>query len=53
MLKNVCNDLKTSGLAGQSFEIVRLYRKYGFIEGDAFDSYEKSPFNQFLHLAPV
>ena len=29
---------------------VTLYRKYGFTEGGAFDGYEKSPFNQFLHL---
>jgi putative acetyltransferase len=29
---------------------LKLYRKYGFIEGEAFGGYEKSPFNQFLHL---
>jgi putative acetyltransferase len=37
--------------SGAAFEpALKLYRKYGFIEGVAFDSYEKSPFNQFLHL---
>ena len=37
--------------SGPAFEpALELYRKYGFIEGGAFDRYEKSPFNQFLHL---
>jgi len=37
--------------SGPAFEpAVTLYRKYGFTEGGAFDGYEKSPFNQFLHL---
>jgi putative acetyltransferase len=37
--------------SGPAFEpAIRLYRKYGFTEGGAFDGYEKSPFNQFLHL---
>jgi putative acetyltransferase len=37
--------------SGPAFEpAIKLYRKYGFIEGGAFDGYEKSPFNQFLHL---
>lgn len=37
--------------SGPVFEpAVTLYRKYGFTEGGAFDGYEKSPFNQFLHL---
>ena len=37
--------------SGAAFEpAVNLYRKYGFIEGGAFDRYQKSPFNQFLHL---
>src|SRR5262245_55780841 len=35
--------------SGPAFEpALELYRKYGFIEGGAFDGYEKSPFNQFL-----
>jgi len=37
--------------SGPAFEpALTLYRKYGFIEGGAFGGYEKSPFNQFLHL---
>jgi len=28
-----------------------LYRKYGFVDGDAFGNYQTSSFNQFLHLA--
>jgi putative acetyltransferase len=27
-----------------------LYRKHGFTDGGAFGGYEKSPYNQFLHL---
>ena len=37
--------------SGLAFEpALKLYRKYGFTEGGAFAAYEKSPFNQFLHL---
>jgi putative acetyltransferase len=37
--------------SGPAFEpALTLYRKYGFTEGEAFSDYEKSPFNQFLHL---
>jgi putative acetyltransferase len=37
--------------AGPAFDpALNLYRKYGFTEGGAFDGYEKSPFNQLLHL---
>ena len=37
--------------SGPAFEpALELYRKYGFTDGGAFGSYEKSPFNQFLHL---
>ena len=37
--------------SGPAFEpALTLYRKYGFSEGGAFGGYEKSPFNQFLHL---
>ena len=40
--------------SGPAFEpAITLYRKYGFTEGGAFDGYEKSPFNQFLHLELV
>jgi putative acetyltransferase len=44
-----CLSLETG--SGQAFEAaLKLYRKYGFTEGRAFGDYEKSPFNQFLHL---
>ena len=37
--------------SGPAFEAaLELYRKHGFTEGGAFGGYEKSPFNQFLHL---
>jgi len=37
--------------AGPAFEsALALYRKRGFTSGEAFGAYEKSPFNQFLHL---
>ena len=38
--------------SGAAFEpALGLYRKRGFTNGGAFGEYEKSPFNQFLHLA--
>jgi putative acetyltransferase len=37
--------------SGPAFEpAVALYRTYGFTDGEAFGGYEKSAFNQFLHL---
>jgi GrpB-like predicted nucleotidyltransferase (UPF0157 family)/GNAT superfamily N-acetyltransferase len=37
--------------SGPAFEpALGLYRKYGFVEGEPFSCYEKSSFNQFLHL---
>ena len=37
--------------SGPAFEpAIELYRKYGFTDGEAFGEYQKSPFNQFLHL---
>jgi len=37
--------------SGESFEpAIALYKRYGFINGDSFGLYEKSEFNQFLHL---
>jgi len=37
--------------SGPAFEpALELYRKYGLTDGGAFGDYEKSPFNQFLHL---
>src|SRR5262249_32049321 len=41
--------LETGG--GPGFEpALKLYRGRGFTEGGAFADYEKSAFNQFLHL---
>ena len=38
--------------SGSSFDpALSLYRKRGFINGDAFGDYTNSEFNQFLHLA--
>ena len=37
--------------SGPAFEpALKLYRKYGSIDGPHFGSYARSPFNQFLHL---
>jgi putative acetyltransferase len=37
--------------SGEAFKpALALYCKNGFINGDAFGSYEVTPFNQFLHL---
>jgi len=37
--------------SGSAFEpAIRLYKKYGFVAGGSFAKYEKSEFNQFLHL---
>jgi putative acetyltransferase len=40
--------------SGEAFEpALALYRRRGFTNGDSFGGYEKSPFNQFLHLELV
>lgn len=37
--------------SGPAFEpALALYRRHGFVSGDAFGEYTKSPFNQFMHL---
>ena len=37
--------------SGPAFEpALALYRKRGFVDGDAFGDYVRSDFNQFLHL---
>jgi putative acetyltransferase len=36
---------------GPAFEpALALYRRHGFVDGEAFADYVRSPFNQFLHL---
>lgn len=38
--------------SGPYFEpALSLYRRRGFVDGEAFAGYERSAFNQFLHLA--
>jgi putative acetyltransferase len=38
--------------SGAYFEpALSLYRRRGFVDGAEFAGYERSPFNQFLHLA--
>jgi putative acetyltransferase len=37
--------------SGPAFDAaLNLYRRRGFVEGEAFGDYQKSSFNQFLHL---
>jgi putative acetyltransferase len=37
--------------SGEAFEpALALYRRRGFVDGEAFSDYERSAFNQFLHL---
>ena len=37
--------------SGPAFEpALRLYRRRGFVDGDAFGNYRRTDFNQFLHL---
>ena len=37
---------------GPAFEpALALYRRRGFVDGEAFADYARSPFNQFMHLA--
>jgi putative acetyltransferase len=38
--------------SGPAFEpALALYRRHGFVDGEPFAGYERSAFNQFLHLA--
>ncbi|WP_337186413.1 GNAT family N-acetyltransferase [Phenylobacterium sp.] len=59
ILEHILDEARRRGLgrlsletgSGPAFEAaLALYRKRGFHEGPAFGDYEKSPFNQFLHL---
>jgi putative acetyltransferase len=46
------NRLSLETGSGPAFEpALALYRKHGFVNGDAFGDYEKSAFCQFLHLS--
>ena len=60
LLEHIVADARRRGLrrlsletgVGPQFEpALSLYRKRGFVEGEAFADYRPSPFNQFLHLS--
>jgi putative acetyltransferase len=62
LLRHIISVARTEGLArlsletgtGPAFEpALVLYRKHGFVNGEAFDDYKASDFNQFLHLTPL
>lgn len=59
ILEHIISEARTRGLhmlsletgSGAAFEpALSLYRKRGFVEGEPFADYERSSFNQFLHL---
>ncbi len=60
LLDHVIDEAKRRGLSRLSLETgsgpafdsaLALYRKRGFVDGEAFADYERSAFNQFLHMA--
>jgi putative acetyltransferase len=59
LLNHIATEAKARGLirlsletgSGPAFEpALALYRKHGFVDGEAFSDYQSSAFNQFLHL---
>jgi putative acetyltransferase len=59
LLEYIIGDARKRGLrrlsletgSGPAFEpALALYRKRGFTDGEAFANYERSSFNQFLHI---
>jgi len=59
LLEHIIGEAKRRGVSRLSLETgsggpfepaLALYRKRGFVEGDAFSDYVPSEFNQFLHL---
>ena len=47
-----CRRLSLETGSGPSFDAaLALYRRRGFVNGEPFGDYERSDFNQFLHLA--
>ena len=59
LLEHIIDVARTRGMtrlsletgSGPSFEpALALYRRRGFVAGDEFAQYKRSPFNQFLHL---
>lgn len=60
LLDHLITEAKARGLTHLSLETgsgpafdpaLLLYRSRGFVDGEAFSDYERSSFNQFLHLA--
>ena len=60
LLEHIIAAARAEGLARLSLETgsgpafapaLALYRRRGFVDGAAFGDYERSDFNQFLHLA--
>ena len=58
LLDHIATEAKLRGLtclsletgSGPAFEpALALYRKHGFVDGEAFSDYQASAFNQFLH----
>ena len=59
LLEHIIEEARARGLrrlsletgSGSAFEpAIALYRRRGFVNGEAFSDYQKSDFNQFLHL---
>ncbi|WP_027551029.1 GNAT family N-acetyltransferase [Bradyrhizobium sp. Cp5.3] len=59
LLAHIAGEARARGLtrlsletgSGPAFEpALALYRKHGFVDGEAFADYQPSAFNQFLHL---
>jgi len=59
LLERIIEEARARGLrrlsletgSGPAFEpALALYRRRGFVNGEAFSDYQKSDFNQFLHL---
>jgi len=59
LLEHIIAEARTRGFRrlsletgqGPAFEpALALYRRRGFVDGEAFADYVRSPFNQFLHL---
>jgi putative acetyltransferase len=60
LLEHIITEARRRGLRRVSLETgsgpafapaLALYRKRGFVDGEAFADYQRSGFNQFLHLA--
>ena len=59
LLEHIIGAAKVKGMKRLSLETgsgwyfepaLSLYKRRGFVEGDEFANYKRTPFNQFLHL---